>query len=83
MRLLRDFRLRGEEVDPKRNRAFKLALVSGLAGMLAMAGVAFATHVHPANGGAKKLSFTVVPAFKSCSTGTTGTHGSPLAAPSC
>jgi hypothetical protein len=51
--------------------------------VLGVAGVAFATHVHPANGGAKKLSFTVVPAFKACATGATGTHGSPLAAPSC
>jgi hypothetical protein len=67
----------------KKKAAFTLTLGLALAAVLAMAGVAIATHVHPANLGAKKLSFTLVPAFKACTTGTTGTHGSPLAAPSC
>jgi hypothetical protein len=60
---------------------FLVALGSLAALMLSQ--TALATHVHPANGGAKKLTFTVVPAFKSCTTGSTGLHGSPLAAPSC
>jgi len=59
-----------------------LVSLASLAGLL-LSQTAFATHVHPANGGAKKLTFTVVPAFKACTTGTTGTHGSPLAGPSC
>src|SRR5436309_963292 len=63
--------------------AFPLALAAVLVFALVMAGVAPATHVHPANLGAKKITYTVVPAFKACTTGTTGTHGSPLAAPSC
>jgi hypothetical protein len=67
----------------KRRFAFPLVLAAVLAGLLVAAGVAVANHVHPANGGAKTLTFTVVPAFKACTTGTTGTHGSPLAAPSC
>jgi len=63
----------------------KAILLVSLAALAAFpfAQSAFATHVHPANGGALKLTFTVVPAFKACTTGTTGTHGSPLAAPSC
>jgi hypothetical protein len=60
-----------------------VALLSGPATMLVIAGVAFATHVHPANGGAKRLSVSLVPAFKACTSATTGTHGSPLVGPSC
>jgi hypothetical protein len=63
--------------------AFPLALAAVLAFGLTMAAIAPATHVHPANLGAKKITYVVVPAFKACTTGTTGTHGSPLAAPSC
>jgi len=63
-------------------KAILLVSLASLAGLM-LSQTAFATHVHPANGGAKTLSFTVVPAFKACTTGTTGTHGSPLAAPSC
>jgi hypothetical protein len=62
--------------------AFPLALASGLVVVLAMASAAIATHTHPANLGAKKLTFTVVPAFKQCATPNT-THGTPLGAPSC
>jgi hypothetical protein len=43
---------------------------------------AFATHPHPANNGADKLTFPQVPAFKACGTPNT-THGAPLGAPSC
>jgi hypothetical protein len=68
---------------PMRKVAFPLALASGLAVLLAVAGVAVATHVHPANLGAKKFTYTVVTGYKACTSGTTGTHGSPLAAPSC
>jgi hypothetical protein len=64
-------------------RMLPLGLAGALAAVLVVAGVAFATHVHPANLGAKKITYTVVPAFKACTTGATGTHGSPLAAPSC
>jgi hypothetical protein len=63
-------------------KAILLVSLGSLAALL-LSQTALATHVHPANGGAKTLTFTVVPAFKSCTTGTTGTHGSPLAAPSC
>ena len=63
-------------------KAILLVSLGSLAALM-LSQTALATHVHPANGGAKTLSFTVVPAFKACSTGTTGTHGSPLAAPSC
>jgi hypothetical protein len=63
-------------------RMLPLGLAGALVAVLAVAGAAFATHVHPANLGAKKITYTVVPAFKACSS-PTGTHGSPLAGPSC
>ncbi len=63
-------------------KAILLVSLGSLAALM-LSQTAFATHAHPANGGAKTLTFTVVPAFKACTTGTTGTHGSPLAAPSC
>jgi hypothetical protein len=59
-----------------------LTLATAVA-VLLMASVALASHVHPATGGAKKVSFSLVPAFKACTTGVTGQHGSPLVGPSC
>jgi hypothetical protein len=64
-------------------KAILLVSLGALATAMTLSQTALATHVHPANNGALKLTFTVVPAFKACTTGTTGTHGSPLAAPSC
>ena len=65
-----------------KNSAFTLTLGLALGAVLATAGVAIATHVHPADTGALKDRFALVPAFKQC-TNPTGTHGSPLAAASC
>src|SRR6266545_2145626 len=63
-------------------RAILLVSVGSVVAVVASQS-AFATHAHPADLGAKKVRFTLVPAFKACTTGATGTHGSPLAAPSC
>jgi hypothetical protein len=52
-----------------------------LAGLV-LSQTAFATHTHPANLGAKKLTFSVVPAFKAC-TAPNSTHGTPLGGASC
>jgi hypothetical protein len=60
-----------------------ILLVSlGLLAALVLSQTAFGSHAHPANLGAKKMTFPVVPAFKTC-TSSTGTHGTPLAGPSC
>jgi hypothetical protein len=66
----------------KKGVALPLALAAVLVGLLVVAGVAVANHTHPANGGAKTLRFTVVPAFKAC-TSPNSTHGTPLGGPSC
>jgi hypothetical protein len=62
--------------------ALPLALASGLVAVLAIASVTFAAHPHPANNGADKLTFAVVPAMKPCTTPNSA-HGEPLGAPSC
>jgi hypothetical protein len=62
-------------------KAILLVSLASLAALV-LSQTAFATHTHPANLGAKKLTFTVVPAFKQCATPNT-THGTPLGAPSC
>jgi hypothetical protein len=63
-------------------KAILLVSFAALAGLV-VSQTAIAAHVHPANNGATELKFTVVPAFKPCTTGFTGHHGTPLAAPSC
>jgi hypothetical protein len=62
----------------------KAILFVSLGSLLALVGsqVAFAAHPHPANNGADKLTFTVVPAQKVCATPNSA-HGEPLGAPSC
>jgi hypothetical protein len=65
------------------SKATVLALsLLGSVAALVLPQTAFATHAHPANLGAKKLTWSVVPAFKPC-TSPTGTHGTPLAGASC
>jgi hypothetical protein len=58
-------------------------LVSGSLASLVLSQAALGNHAHPGNLGAKKITVALVPAFKQCTTGPTGTHGSPLASPSC
>lgn len=62
-------------------KAILLVSLASLLGLVASQ-TAFATHPIPANGGAKKMTFTMVPAFKQC-TAPNSTHGAPLGAPSC
>jgi hypothetical protein len=61
----------------------KLGLAFALAAMvlLAIDDAAIASHARPKN--ASPVTFKLVPAFKACTTGTNGTHGAPLALPSC
>jgi hypothetical protein len=67
-------------MNPKKKLSLALTLGSVLA--VGMAGVAIATHVHPADTGALADRFALVPAFNQC-TSPTSTHGTPLSAPSC
>jgi hypothetical protein len=62
-------------------KAILLVSLGSLAALV-LSQTAFATHTHPANLGAKQLTFTVVPAFKQC-TAPNSTHGTPLGVPSC
>jgi len=62
-------------------KAILLVALASLLGVVASQ-TAFAAHPVPANGGAKKLTFTMVPAFKACGA-PNNTHGAPLGAPSC
>jgi hypothetical protein len=73
------FRRGGGVMNPIKNRAFALTLGFLLG---TTASIAIATHIHPADTGALKDRFALVPAFKQC-TDPTGTHGSPLSAASC
>jgi hypothetical protein len=66
----------------KKKVALPLTLALGLTAVLTMVSVAVAAHPRPANLGAKKLTFTMVPAFKACGA-PNSTHGAPLGAPSC
>jgi hypothetical protein len=64
-------------------RAIFLVSVGSLVAVVASQ-PAFGTHAHPADLGAKKVRFTLVPAFKPCTADSaTLTHGSPLDDPSC
>ena len=64
-----------------------LVAATGLLGLMAWAGVALASHPHPANNGALRQQTTSVPAFEQCG-GSGGQspdrqHGPPLSFPSC
>jgi len=66
-----------------RRRVAFLAPASALLLSLIVAAVASA-YPHPLPGGGKTISSAVVPAFKPCTiAGSNGTHGAPLAFPSC
>jgi hypothetical protein len=62
----------------------KAILFVSFASLLALVAsqTAFATHPHPANNGADKLTFPMAVAMKACGT-PNSTHGPPLGAPSC
>lgn len=61
-------------------KAILLVSLGSLAALV-VSQIAFAAHPHPANNGADKLTFPVVPAFQAACTNSQ--HGPPLGAPSC
>lgn len=62
-------------------KAILLVSLGSLAALV-VSQTAFATHPHPANNGADKLTFPMAVAMKPCAT-PNSTHGPPLGAPSC
>ena len=64
----------------KKTRVLPVALALGALGVMVMASVASATHPRPLS--ASPLSASLVPAYNEC-TAPNGTHGTPLAFPSC
>jgi len=71
---------KGEVMTIKWKSALSAALSICFLGVLALSQVAGASHPRPK--GASPLRLSLVPAFKQC-TSPNGTHGSPLAFPSC
>lgn len=65
----------------KLSKRIAVVLAIAAVGMLVAASSAFASHPRPK--AASPLTFKLVPAFNACGAGANGTHGAPLALPSC
>jgi hypothetical protein len=64
-------------------KAILLVSLGSLAALVMVSQSAVANHAYPAPAGAKKTTFSVVPAFNPCAPPGNRTHGLPLGAPSC
>jgi len=61
----------------------RIAVVLAVAAVAVLVTASTALASHPRPKSASPLTFKMVPAFNACTTGSNGTHGAPLALPSC
>jgi hypothetical protein len=67
--------------DLRNSKRIAVVLAVTAVAVLVTASTALASHPRPKS--ASPLTFQLVPAFNACTTGSNGTHGAPLALPSC